>query len=144
MTFSSLCCLSILLVSCGPKSLTFHDLKLLRKGMPVDSVSQMLPIERTRTYTVSGKQDYLVHSYPLLIAQVTQTSSYGGGYGGFGGGYSAPMTTSTTYDYTNVFYLIYRGGRLRYWGMMNEIQKSEDLEIQENAKHFFTQLSTTE
>jgi hypothetical protein len=54
------------------------------------------------------------------------------------------MTTSTTYDYTNVFYLIYRGGRLRYWGMMSEIQKSEDLEIQENASHFFTQLSTTE
>jgi len=129
-------CLACLAVSCGPKALTFHDVQYLRKGMPLDSVTAMLPIEHDGAYTVSAKAEYLVHAYPLLTEKIKTSNSYGGGTTG---GYS--VTTST--DLVNAFYLIYRGGRLRYWGMMSDIQRSEDLEVQEAAPALYQQLSAT-
>jgi hypothetical protein len=121
--------LQVVLTSCGPTVMTINDLKFLRKGMSAREVASTLPIQYTRTFEIDNNPLYVIHTYPLLVEKVV--TGGGVGYGG-AGGYSAPAPT-TTFSTENSVFLIYRNERLRYWGMMGEIQKSEDVEMQQLA-----------
>lgn len=95
--------------------------------MTIDSVTKLLPIRPTNVINLDSIPSYVVHSYPLTI----EVFATGGSAGGVGGA-SAPMPTTYT-SINSAVLLIFGKSGLRYWGMMGDIQKSEDVEMQELA-----------
>jgi|APEBP8051072266_1049373.scaffolds.fasta_scaffold16360_2 hypothetical protein len=101
---------------------THNTLSKLEKGMTPEKVYEITDEKPKKEFSikVNGKL-YDVSVLDLKTGQSTSTYTSGTG--------TQMMTYSQTNHHTNNFYLLYQGGKLRYWGMRNEFSKSEDPEI---------------
>lgn len=128
---------SILAAGCGATSVTYNQLGALNKGMERRQAQEALPLQprESRTVTIGGSA-YIVDIYSLVTAE--QTSSGSGGGLGFGIGLGSATPRVTTF--TNDLYLLYRNDKLRYWGMMGDYSKTEDLQIAEIAPELYNLL----
>ncbi|NQW29840.1 MAG: hypothetical protein HQ472_04945 [Ignavibacteria bacterium] len=136
----------LLLVSCMPNVVTHNQLNQLQKGMVQADVQKKLDVdpEGKKSFTVEGIQ-YSIEYYPLQTAQKKE-STYRPNYlyksGGSKNWADANdgkrwIKDEKTVDLTEDMYCLYQGGKLRYWGMVGEFAKSEDLQIQALNSEFF-------
>lgn len=121
---------SILATGCGPTMVTYDNLGALNKGMERARAQEALPIrpQESRTLTVGGRT-YVVDIYPLMTAGTRTQSSYG-----------TTVGASIAVALTNDLYMLYQNDRLRYWGMMGDYSKTEDLQIAEIAPELYNML----
>lgn len=117
---------SILAAGCGAVSLTYESLGALNKGMERAKVQETLDIRprESRTLTIGGRT-YIVDVYPLVTAAAKSRGAYG---------------SSVAVDLTNDLYMLYQNDKLRYWGMMGDYSKTEDLQIAEIAPELYNLL----
>lgn len=119
-------------VGCAPQFIAVNDLHHLRKGMPREEVLDELPRSptNTRSFTVDGRT-WTVDDFPLQTSQDKTTTT------------EINYTTNTrrqvetTTDFTNIFLCLYQNGRLRYWGMLGDFSKSEDLQMAELSEYLY-------
>jgi hypothetical protein len=92
-----------------------------------------MSIQETGTFKIEHGRKYLLKSFPMFHEDVITGSSPGGSVGLV----NMPSDRRVAFTLTTKVYLIFTDDRLRYWGLLEELQKSEDTEIQEIARYIF-------
>lgn len=114
-----------ILVSCQPYYVTYNTIGKLEKGMTPERVYQITDMKPDKEFTIKvNEKSYTISVIDLQTGISVTTTNSGSGLPG-----SPNMTYTETTHHTNNFYLLYKSGKLRYWGMRNEYSKSEDPEI---------------
>ncbi|MCX6139662.1 MAG: hypothetical protein NTX15_02335, partial [Candidatus Kapabacteria bacterium] len=130
--FLALSATAILIVGCQPDFLTYNNLHKLQKGMTRAQVLEELPKSPTNTRSLSADgHSYTIDDFPLQTAQAKSKTQNYNGYTG------VTTTTRTTTDYTNIFLCLFENGRLRYWGMIGDFSKTEDVQMQSVAPSIY-------
>lgn len=122
--------LAVLAVGCQQTNLSYNNLHRLQKGLTRAQVTALLPVaqSKSRTFSAEGRE-FAVDEYPLLTAQSQSTSSSPMG---------RPSGIIHTASSFNTFLCLFENGRLRYWGMLGDFSKSEDVLMQSIAPSIYT------
>ncbi|MCO6465282.1 MAG: hypothetical protein J5I53_01575 [Bradyrhizobiaceae bacterium] len=110
--------LCALVTSCTGEFLTIHTLRKLQKGIDKQEAMNLLPAEvrGVNSFSDNGRP-YTVVIYDLQTSESKSTEQryYG--------------KVKVTTHHTNYLYLLFQDNKLRYWGMMQDYEKSEDPEM---------------